>query len=223
MRLPGRASRLHLLRTCDGRATGDQTHQEYNLKTTLVLGHNCYQGGQQVAASAAGHRRFDPGLLETDPRTGEDHKINIPEDLSRCRRVDYLGPESPVPSPALICRRLGQISSGIRRPRRPYMACRLPSNQIDHALRPASYWASTNRQFPSAGQRRRPGYPDGDPPRSPPGHHIVRGRWSANSQDRKLKQLCDTIPNSDLPMNMPSIVITWQAAGARFGCLFVQF
>ncbi len=52
--------------------------KEYNLKTTLVLGHNCYKAAKQVAASKL-PVVVDSTLVfwETDPRTGEDHKINI--------------------------------------------------------------------------------------------------------------------------------------------------
>ena len=52
--------------------------KEYNLKTTLVLGHNCYKAAKQVAASKL-PVIVDSTLVfwETDPRTGEDHKIII--------------------------------------------------------------------------------------------------------------------------------------------------
>jgi hypothetical protein len=54
--------------------------QEYNLKTILVLGHNCYKAAKQVAASKL-PVILDPTLIfwETDPRTGEDHKIILPK------------------------------------------------------------------------------------------------------------------------------------------------
>ncbi|CAN5344192.1 hypothetical protein BH10PLA2_BH10PLA2_16770 [soil metagenome] len=52
--------------------------KEYKLKTTLVLGHNCYKAAKQVAASKL-PVVVDSTLVfwETDPLTGEDHKINI--------------------------------------------------------------------------------------------------------------------------------------------------
>ena len=54
--------------------------KEYNLKTTLVLGHNCYKAAKQVAASKL-PVVVDSTLVfwETDPRTGEDHRIVIPK------------------------------------------------------------------------------------------------------------------------------------------------
>jgi imidazolonepropionase-like amidohydrolase len=55
------------------------TH-EYKLKTILVLGHNCYKAAKQVADSKL-PVILDPTLVfwETDPRTGEDHKIVLPK------------------------------------------------------------------------------------------------------------------------------------------------
>jgi imidazolonepropionase-like amidohydrolase len=54
--------------------------KEYNLKTTLVLGHLAYKAAKQVAASKL-TVVVDPTLVfwETDQRTGEDHKIIIPK------------------------------------------------------------------------------------------------------------------------------------------------
>ncbi len=54
--------------------------REYNLKTILVLGHNCYKAAKQVAASKL-PVVLDPTLVfwETDPRTGEDRKIVLPK------------------------------------------------------------------------------------------------------------------------------------------------
>jgi imidazolonepropionase-like amidohydrolase len=54
--------------------------KEYNLKTTLILGHNCYKAAKQVAASML-PVVVDSTLVfwETDPRTGEDRKIVIPK------------------------------------------------------------------------------------------------------------------------------------------------
>jgi imidazolonepropionase-like amidohydrolase len=54
--------------------------KEYNLKSTLILGHNCYKAVKQVAASKL-PVVVDSTLVfwETDPRTGEDHKIVIPK------------------------------------------------------------------------------------------------------------------------------------------------
>jgi imidazolonepropionase-like amidohydrolase len=54
--------------------------KEYNLKTTLVLGHLCYKAAKQVAASKL-PVVVDSTLVfwETDPRTGEDHKIVVPK------------------------------------------------------------------------------------------------------------------------------------------------
>lgn len=54
--------------------------KEYNLKTTLILGHLCYKAAKQVAASKL-PVVVDSTLVfwETDPRTGEDHKIVIPK------------------------------------------------------------------------------------------------------------------------------------------------
>lgn len=54
--------------------------KEYNLKTTLILGHNCYKAAKQIAASKL-PVVVDSTLVfwETDPRTGEDHKIVIPK------------------------------------------------------------------------------------------------------------------------------------------------
>jgi imidazolonepropionase-like amidohydrolase len=53
---------------------------EYNLKTILVLGHNCYKAAKLVAASKL-PVILDPTLVfwETDPRTGEDRKIILPK------------------------------------------------------------------------------------------------------------------------------------------------
>jgi imidazolonepropionase-like amidohydrolase len=53
---------------------------EYNLKTILVLGHNCYKAAKLVAASKL-PVIVDPTLVfwETDPRTGEDRKIILPK------------------------------------------------------------------------------------------------------------------------------------------------
>ena len=54
--------------------------KEYHLKTTLVLGHNCYKAAKQVAASKL-PVVVDSTLVfwDTDPRTGEDHKVVIPK------------------------------------------------------------------------------------------------------------------------------------------------
>jgi imidazolonepropionase-like amidohydrolase len=54
--------------------------KEYNLKTILVLGHNCYKAAKQVAASKL-PVVLDPTLVfwETDPRTGEDQRIVLPK------------------------------------------------------------------------------------------------------------------------------------------------
>ena len=54
--------------------------KEYNLKTTLILGHNCYKAAKQVAASKL-PVVVDSTLVfwDTDPRTGEDHRIVIPK------------------------------------------------------------------------------------------------------------------------------------------------
>jgi hypothetical protein len=53
--------------------------QEYKLKTILVLGQHCYKAARLVAASKL-PVILEPTLVfwETDPRTGEDHKIILP-------------------------------------------------------------------------------------------------------------------------------------------------
>jgi imidazolonepropionase-like amidohydrolase len=54
--------------------------KEYNLKTTLVLGHLAYKAAKQVAASKL-PIVVDATLVfwETDPRTGDDRKVVIPK------------------------------------------------------------------------------------------------------------------------------------------------
>jgi imidazolonepropionase-like amidohydrolase len=54
--------------------------QEYHLKAILVLGHHCTKAAKQVAASKL-PVILDPTLVywETDPRTGEDHKVIVPK------------------------------------------------------------------------------------------------------------------------------------------------
>jgi hypothetical protein len=54
--------------------------REYHLQTILVLGHNCYKAVKQIAASKL-PVILDPTLVfwETDPRTGEEKKIVLPE------------------------------------------------------------------------------------------------------------------------------------------------
>lgn len=54
--------------------------KEYQLKSILVLGQNCYKAAKLVAASKL-PVILDPTLVfwETDPRTGEDHKIILPK------------------------------------------------------------------------------------------------------------------------------------------------
>jgi imidazolonepropionase-like amidohydrolase len=54
--------------------------KEYKLKATLVLNHNCYKAAKLVAESKL-PVILDPTLVfwETDPRTGEDHKVILPK------------------------------------------------------------------------------------------------------------------------------------------------
>jgi imidazolonepropionase-like amidohydrolase len=54
--------------------------REYNLKTILVLGQNCYKAAKEVAASKL-PVILAPTLVfwETDPRSGEDRKIILPK------------------------------------------------------------------------------------------------------------------------------------------------